>query len=150
MKSHYHVLKGRKQRPAGINRCETDWAMRGAALKSGCQCRCLTSRDLLKHHQKCQSQSCPICTPVKQYVQKQRALASSQQGHDPQAQQQFRHPQHFHPQQQGQPQQQQQQHMMREQSLNQVSPLGSLITSLVRQAVCKFTRANKTHREGHS
>lgn len=35
-------------------------------------CRCLTSRDLLKHHQKCQSNNCPICTPVKQYVQKQR------------------------------------------------------------------------------
>jgi len=35
-------------------------------------CRCLTSRDLLKHHQKCQHSNCPICTPVKQYVQKQR------------------------------------------------------------------------------
>ncbi len=76
--------------------------------------RCLTSRDLLKHHQKCQSQSCPICTPVKQYVQKQRALANSQQAQDPQQQQaqQFRHPHGYHP--------QQQQQLMREQNMNQV------------------------------
>lgn len=35
--------------------------------------RCVASRELLKHHQKCNSSSCPVCTPVKQYVQKQRA-----------------------------------------------------------------------------
>lgn len=42
-------------------------------------CRCLTSRELLKHHQKCVNQSCPVCTPVKQYVQKQRMVMQRQQ-----------------------------------------------------------------------
>ncbi len=42
-------------------------------------CRCLTSRELLKHHQKCVNQSCPVCTPVKQYVQKQRMVMQKQQ-----------------------------------------------------------------------
>lgn len=41
--------------------------------------RCLTSRELLKHHQKCVNQSCPVCTPVKQYVQKQRMVMQKQQ-----------------------------------------------------------------------
>ena len=41
--------------------------------------RCLTSRELLKHHQKCVNQSCPVCTPVKQYVQKQRLVMQKQQ-----------------------------------------------------------------------
>ena len=40
--------------------------------------RCLTSRELLKHHQKCTNQSCPVCTPVKQYVQKQRLVMQKQ------------------------------------------------------------------------
>ena len=31
------------------------------------------SRELLKHHQKCQDQSCEVCTPVKNYVARQRA-----------------------------------------------------------------------------
>ena len=35
-------------------------------------CRCLTTRELLEHHQKCTASDCPVCTPVKQYVQKQR------------------------------------------------------------------------------
>ena len=43
------------------------------------RCRCLTSRELLKHHQKCVNQSCPVCTPVKQYVQKQRMVMQRQQ-----------------------------------------------------------------------
>lgn len=34
--------------------------------------RCQPSRDLLKHHQRCTSESCPVCAPVKQYVNKQR------------------------------------------------------------------------------
>ena len=42
-------------------------------------CRCVSSRNLLKHHQKCQSNTCPICTPVKQYVQKQRFVNSQHQ-----------------------------------------------------------------------
>ncbi len=41
--------------------------------------RCLTSRELLKHHQKCVNTSCPVCTPVKQYVQKQRMVMQKQQ-----------------------------------------------------------------------
>jgi E1A/CREB-binding protein len=39
----------------------------------------LTSRELLKHHQKCVNQNCPVCTPVKQYVQKQRLVMQKQQ-----------------------------------------------------------------------
>ena len=42
-------------------------------------CRCLTSRELLKHHQKCTATDCPVCTPVKQYVQKQRMAMQKQQ-----------------------------------------------------------------------
>jgi E1A/CREB-binding protein len=34
--------------------------------------RCAPSRTLLKHHQECKSADCPVCAPVKQYVQKQR------------------------------------------------------------------------------
>jgi len=34
--------------------------------------RCTSSKDLLKHHQKCQSSNCPICAPVKEYVRKTR------------------------------------------------------------------------------
>ena len=41
--------------------------------------RCVTSRELLKHHQKCQNPACPVCTPVKQYVQKQRLAMQQQQ-----------------------------------------------------------------------
>lgn len=37
--------------------------------------RCVASRELLKHHQKCQSPSCSICVPVKQHVQQQRLAA---------------------------------------------------------------------------
>ncbi|KAK2080334.1 hypothetical protein QBZ16_000187 [Prototheca wickerhamii] len=36
--------------------------------------RCLPSRELLKHHQKCSSPECPVCAPVKQYVSRQRTL----------------------------------------------------------------------------
>ena len=32
---------------------------------------------LLRHHQKCTSAQCPVCTPVKQYVSKQRAMMIS-------------------------------------------------------------------------
>lgn len=39
----------------------------------------MTSRELLKHHQKCQNPACPVCTPVKQYVQKQRLAMQQQQ-----------------------------------------------------------------------
>ena len=34
--------------------------------------RCVPSRKLLKHHQKCNSLDCPVCAPVKEYVSKQR------------------------------------------------------------------------------
>ena len=40
--------------------------------------RCVASRELLKHHQRCTSSQCPVCTPVKQYVQKQRQVSLSQ------------------------------------------------------------------------
>jgi hypothetical protein len=40
-------------------------------------CRCTSSRDLLKHHQKCTSVECPVCMPVKDYVRKQRAAAEA-------------------------------------------------------------------------
>ncbi len=40
---------------------------------SGCTYpRCVSSKDLLKHHQKCQNANCPICTPVKEYVRRTR------------------------------------------------------------------------------
>ncbi len=39
----------------------------------------MTSRELLKHHQKCVNPACPVCTPVKQYVQKQRLAMQQQQ-----------------------------------------------------------------------
>jgi hypothetical protein len=39
----------------------------------------VASRELLKHHQKCTSTSCPVCTPVKQYVQKQRMQIAHRQ-----------------------------------------------------------------------
>ncbi|GAB4815528.1 hypothetical protein N2152v2_002574 [Parachlorella kessleri] len=39
--------------------------------------RCQPSRMLLRHHQKCTSAQCPVCTPVKQYVSKQRAMMMS-------------------------------------------------------------------------
>ncbi|KAK9866771.1 hypothetical protein WJX84_010523 [Apatococcus fuscideae] len=41
--------------------------------------RCVSSRELLKHHQKCQSSGCPVCTPVKQYVQRQRMMIQSRE-----------------------------------------------------------------------
>lgn len=34
--------------------------------------RCTPSRELLRHHQRCVASNCPVCTPVKQYVAKQR------------------------------------------------------------------------------
>lgn len=34
--------------------------------------RCVPSRKLLKHHQKCSSMQCPVCAPVKEYVTRQR------------------------------------------------------------------------------
>ena len=42
-------------------------------------CRCVASRELLKHHQKCISPECLICVPVKQHVQTQRLAAHLQQ-----------------------------------------------------------------------
>jgi hypothetical protein len=39
--------------------------------------RCAPSRMLLRHHQKCSSAQCPVCTPVKQYVSKQRMMVMS-------------------------------------------------------------------------
>ena len=41
--------------------------------------RCVASRELLKHHQKCQSTTCSICVPVKQHVQQQRVAAQRKQ-----------------------------------------------------------------------
>ena len=32
------------------------------------------SRELLKHHQKCTDPQCEVCTPVKNYVQRQRQV----------------------------------------------------------------------------
>ena len=48
-----------------------------ALRRRRCVCRCVASRELLKHHQRCTSITCPVCTPVKQYVQKQRATSRS-------------------------------------------------------------------------
>ena len=39
----------------------------------------MVSRELLKHHQKCADQQCEVCTPVKNYVQKQRQMQLRQQ-----------------------------------------------------------------------
>ncbi len=50
--------------------------------------RCVASRELLKHHQRCTSSQCPVCTPVKQYVQKQRQVSLSQANAARQQQQQ--------------------------------------------------------------
>ncbi|KAK9806697.1 hypothetical protein WJX73_009793 [Symbiochloris irregularis] len=41
--------------------------------------RCVVSRELLKHHQKCLDPQCEVCTPVKNYVQKQRQMQMRQQ-----------------------------------------------------------------------
>ncbi|KAK9824572.1 hypothetical protein WJX72_011411 [[Myrmecia] bisecta] len=41
--------------------------------------RCVSSRELLKHHQKCTSSNCPVCTPVKHYVQRQRMAMQRKQ-----------------------------------------------------------------------
>lgn len=41
--------------------------------------RCVVSRELLKHHQKCTDQHCEVCTPVKNYVQKQRQMQLRQE-----------------------------------------------------------------------
>ncbi|KAF5831026.1 histone acetylation protein-domain-containing protein [Dunaliella salina] len=49
--------------------------------------RCSTSKELLKHHQKCSSQTCPICHPVKEYVRKTRQK-QQQELEDQQRQQQ--------------------------------------------------------------
>ncbi|KAL0048475.1 hypothetical protein WJX82_004140 [Trebouxia sp. C0006] len=49
--------------------------------------RCVASRELLKHHQKCSSLQCSICVPVKQHVQQQR-LAAAQRNMPTQQQQQ--------------------------------------------------------------
>ena len=38
--------------------------------------RCLSSRDLLKHHHKCTASDCPVCSPVKQLIQMQRRAAA--------------------------------------------------------------------------
>ena len=43
-------------------------------------CRCVNSRDTLRHYQRCSAQSnnCPICTPVNQYIHQQRLNRQSQ------------------------------------------------------------------------
>lgn len=38
--------------------------------------RCTQSKELLKHHQKCTSESCPVCGPVKEHVRKQKMTAA--------------------------------------------------------------------------
>ncbi|KAG2482629.1 hypothetical protein HYH03_018437 [Edaphochlamys debaryana] len=48
--------------------------------------RCTSSKELLKHHQKCQLANCPVCAPVKDYVKKTRQ--ATQQQNQQQAQQQ--------------------------------------------------------------
>lgn len=64
--------------------------------------RCVASRELLKHHQKCQSTSCCICVPVKQHVQQQRLAAQRKQQQELLARQrQHMQPDRMHP--QGQP-----------------------------------------------
>lgn len=64
--------------------------------------RCVASRELLKHHQKCQSTSCSICVPVKQHVQQQRLAAQRKQQQELLARQrQHMQPDRMHP--QGQP-----------------------------------------------
>jgi hypothetical protein len=52
--------------------CESGAALLHLTTWLLCHGRCVASRELLKHHQKCNSSACPVCTPVKQYVQKQR------------------------------------------------------------------------------
>jgi hypothetical protein len=59
-------------------------------------CRCLTSRELLKHHQKCTASDCPVCTPVKQYVQKQRMAMQKQQQESLRLREAERHRLHGH------------------------------------------------------
>jgi len=56
--------------------------------------RCSTSKELLKHHQKCSSQACPICHPVKEYVRKTRQK-QQQELEDQQRQQQQQQQQPF-------------------------------------------------------
>ena len=41
-------------------------------------CRCVSTRVLLRHHQRCVSTNCALCTPVKQYVQRERLILQEQ------------------------------------------------------------------------
>jgi hypothetical protein len=38
--------------------------------------RCVAARDLLRHHMRCQEVKCVICTPVREYMQRQKVRAS--------------------------------------------------------------------------
>lgn len=55
------------------------WACAASLWLKATSCRCVASRELLKHHQKCQSTTCAICVPVKQHVQQQRVTAQRKQ-----------------------------------------------------------------------
>ena len=50
--------------------------------------RCTNSKDLLKHHQKCQDVTCQICVPVKDYVRRTRQQQGAQSSNPMMAQQQ--------------------------------------------------------------
>ena len=41
--------------------------------------RCRSSRDLLRHHSKCDHPECPICVPVKMHVEKQKMAEAARQ-----------------------------------------------------------------------
>ncbi|KAG1671872.1 hypothetical protein FOA52_003439 [Chlamydomonas sp. UWO 241] len=46
---------------------------------SACQFpRCVNSKELLKHHQKCMDQRCAVCVPVKEYVKRSRQASAQQ------------------------------------------------------------------------
>jgi E1A/CREB-binding protein len=41
--------------------------------------RCVSSRQLLRHHQGCRDAHCPVCEPVRKAMQKQRAVLLDQE-----------------------------------------------------------------------
>lgn len=59
------------------------WQHMLTCTNAGCMYRkCISSRDLLKHHIRCQDTNCPICTPVRDYIQRSRMPQQpSGQGH---------------------------------------------------------------------
>jgi len=86
--------------------------------------RCVAARDLLRHHMRCQEASCVICTPVREYMSRQKggALQNPRQQQLRTMQQQQQQQGMLNPQQGGQmsqqgasPQQQQQQQMLLQQ-----------------------------------